>query len=186
MTFDAINFLQSLKQIETGTNVGQAVDGGFLRDLDISPQLVHPLLASTGVSTFGPFQIPRAYDQESDQLQFRFLGSTAGTGTSAISLIGSINIFSTGAIASVVSPVQTATTTVNNGQISNIGWAIQGAGLQYPDAFTLTLSTSGGNYQVMTGAIVISDTLVAWADYNQNGTVAAEQVGASTQQIRTA
>lgn len=209
--FGPNNFLREVKQTTTGSNLGTNCDGGFLRDVDVTPQFsaltialgglfgtgstlstgtatptyTPALLASTGTSTFGPFFVRRDYDQTSDQFQLRFLGSTAGSGQSTISLIGSLTVYSTGASASATSPVSTSATVVNNGQLSNIGWQMQGFGLQYPDAFTITMSTSGGNYQVIAASEVVSDCLVAWADYNNTGLV-TEQVGGSTQQIRTA
>lgn len=210
--FDPINFLSQAKQIETGSNLSTAADGGFLRDTDVTQSFItrtatyssttgittnavaYALLASTGASTFGPFQVPRAYDQTSDQLQLRILGSTAGTGSSTIDVLGLVTVYSTGATAGVASLVSQASTTVGNGAFSNIGWAIQGANLQYPDAFTITLSTSGGNYQVYTAALVISDCLVGWADPGtapQSGnppvqSTGYELVGTNVQQIRTA
>jgi hypothetical protein len=221
--FGPNNFLREVKQTTTGSNLGTNCDGGFLRDIDVTPQFTSysivttlsgstgaygsnstsplatgvatsvltpnlALLTSTGASTFGPFQVHRAYDQTSDQFQLRISGSTAGTGQSTITLYGQLNIMSTGATSVATSAVASAPTTVNNGQFSNIGWGIQGAGLQYPDSFTITMSTSGGNYQVISVVEVISDCLVAWNDYGPAGGsgTAYEFVGGSTQQIRTA
>jgi len=180
-----LNYLREIKQVITGTNQGTNCDGGYLRDIDVSPTFNTPLLVSTGVSTFGPFQVPRAYDQTTDNLQLRFLGSTAGTGSSTITVYGLLTIYSTGAAAGVASAVASAASVVNNGVFSNIGWQITGAGLQYPDAFTVALSTAGGNYQVYSAALVISDCTVAFSDYTNSQNVVTEFVGGSTQQLRT-
>jgi hypothetical protein len=140
---------------------------------------------STGASTFGPFFIPRDYDQTSDNLQFRFLGSTAGTGQSTIALIGTIQVYSTGGSAAYTSPVSIASTTFNNGVWNSFGIAFNGNGLQYTDAYYLTLSTAGGNTQIAAASEVYPSCQVAWADYNNTQNVVTENVGTTIQQIRT-
>jgi hypothetical protein len=226
MNFDPNNFLTGVKQLTTGNNLGTADDGGFFKDDDVTPQFTNTTVTttstgvgvftsvvatstatftSTGASTFGPFFIPRDYDLETDMLQFRFLGSTAGTGSSTIAVIGTISVFSTGGTAAVVSSPTIASTVFQNGVWNSFGISFQGVGLQYTDAVSLTLSTSGGNVRIAAAALVIESDLVAYADYNGPGNPnnsnnvgasfgfgpgvggggpAVEMVGTSTQLIR--
>jgi hypothetical protein len=186
VTFDGVNFIQNVKQIITGSNLNLAGDGGYLADEDYSSQFAVPILCSTGISTFGPFNISRDYDQTSDQLQFRFLGSTAGTGISTITIYAKLLVYSTGG-TSYTSPVQVTSTTFNNGVWNSFAVAFQGLGLVYPDTMYVTISTAGGNIQVATAQKTYSSCLVAWQDTSPTNAVAiTELVGTSTQQIRTA
>ena len=214
---DPGNFLTQVKQIITGSNLGQAADGGYLVDFDvtsvfnsfvlsgstgayganstsplstgvITPTL--PTLISTAASTFGPFWVPRNYDQTSDQLMFRILGSTSTTGNPSVTISGALTIYAPGQSTSSTTTVQTNVQTFTSATFQNFGLDFSGNGLQYGDAFKLTLSTSGPSIPVLGVAETYSSVLVAWQDYNGNalltgGTVATETVNGSTYEIRT-
>ena len=94
MNMNPYNFLYFVKQLVTGgapTTPIAAADGGFLKDVDLSGHSGTPAgstLSSTAL-TFGPFMVPRDFDETYDTLQLRLLGSTdtAGDVTVVTSLV---------------------------------------------------------------------------------------------------
>ena len=198
------NFLQWVKQIVPGSNANGAADGGFLVDVDITKAMYSTTAtyASTTLSTgtvtvaqsiptigsttgtaasYGPFKITRDYDQTSDNLQFRLLGSTVSTST--ITLVSWLsNVAVPG--ASTLSTYNTQSTQYAFTGSTFIAFTLNQSGnsMAQDDVYTFNVSTTGGLIvTVVGGAIVYSSDLVAWDQYG------SEMIGtASTQLIRTA
>jgi hypothetical protein len=195
--FDARNYLENIKQIVTGSQLNGSADGGYLRDKDITFQLrglsTGPIGSTSTVGTnivsyntvipppgssiqYGPFQIPRSYDQTSDILQFRLLGSTATAVTELV--LASLAIYSPGAsTASTTATVGTSFTFPAN-TFTAFSIPASGYGLAQDDAVYLNLQSSTTSITVFSGAMVWADCTVAWDQYG------SEFVGPSTQEIR--
>jgi len=206
MNYTIYNFLQLIKQLKTGSNANQAADGGFLTDVDITPELTvttftstavtgststvvgstlingvatsQATIPSTGSLALGPFHIERNYDQASDQLQWRFLGVTAGNVTEPVAAWLTVYAGGNSTSPAVTSAVQNATTTFSTGLYTAFAVDTSGNGLVQDDAVILNLSTSTAPITLYGGAKVYATTLVAWDEYG------TELVGTSTQEIR--
>jgi hypothetical protein len=191
MTLNEYNYLYGIKQIITGGNVSSAADGGFLEDQDISFELrgfstgatstvvmYNTVIPSTGTIVYGPFHIPRSYDQTSDTLQFRFLGTVGANITEPVAAW--LNIYAPGVSTSPANTTvaQNATVTLSTGYYNVFAVSVSGNGLAQDDVIYLNLSTSTVPITVIGGAMVFDSCQVAWDMYGN------EFVGTSTQEIR--
>lgn len=197
--FSEGNFLQCVKQITTGSNAGQATDGGFLRDLDIIDRFTStnftastytPFnLVSTGVSTSFYMAIPRDYDTTSDNFMLRLIGSTSTVGNPTITIGAAINLYAPGTSTASTLTAQTSSTVVNTSTITNFGVELSGNNLTYGDVLTITMSTTGGQFGLLGVLMTYSSCLVAFADYpspvTSTSVVVTETVNGSTYELRT-
>lgn len=182
MNLNLYNYLQFVKQTVPGTNANGAADGGYLVDNDFSSLLLlatASTIVSTGGHTIGSFKIPRDYDQASDTLQFRFLGSTATTGsTNMVAWLSNLSIPGRSTVSTTAnhSTVQTFTNQI----FTAYSVDLSGEQLTQDDVFTLNVSTGSGAAITNVGvAMVYASCQVAYDQYG------SEQVGLSTQLIRT-
>src|SRR5271168_4356814 len=132
---DEANFLQNVKQIVTGTNLGTACDGGFLLDVDISSR-IPATLTSTASSTISTLFITRDYDATSDQFMLRLICSTATPGNPTITANAALTIWNpnTGVSTTSTTAAQASSTAFVTSNITNFGIDLSGNGLQYGDA----------------------------------------------------
>jgi hypothetical protein len=187
MLFDEHVFLYGVKQLVTGSNASAAADGGFLQDFDYTQELL-----STAASTFGStgqfagntFKIGRDYDQASDQLQFRLLGSTAFTGTEVI-WVWLTNVRTPGASTVSSTTPQSTLQAFSTGIYTAYSVSASGNGLAQDDVITVNFSTSPATGQANPPLIINFGMCATYASclvaYDMYG---VEFVGTSTQEIR--
>jgi hypothetical protein len=204
MNYSEGNFLEGVKQLITGTNTGTNVDGGFLADQDISvlfaTSSTNLFLTSTAGSTIGPIFITRDYDFASDQNMLRLIGSTSTAGNPTITFSAALTIWNPNSGTSSTTSTtatQTSSTALVTNILTNVGVELSGNNLQYGDVINVTLSTSGGNFNVVGASQTYSSCLVAYADYSAPSTsvvnglavgpnsVVTETVNGSTYELRT-
>jgi hypothetical protein len=185
--FNEGNFLQSVKQIITGTNSGSAADGGFLLDVDV-----------TNRSTLGPIFVTRDYDANSDNFMLRLICSTSTAANPTITAIATLTVYTPGSTSTFTnSTAQSTSTAFTSSTITNFGVELSGNGLAYGDAVTVNISTSGGNLGIIAASETYSSCLVAFQDYGAPSTtvtnglavgpnsVVTESLGSSSYELRT-